>query len=173
MAQSTDDIYNKAVDLAKSQDENFLDLGKSLRNLLSRDPDLFKKAIEKSDIEQRKAYYLVNISEYFEPLQCSRARLRKIGWTKLQVIGPQVNQDNVEELLDLAESHSTRQLTDIMRGGKPVKNAHCVLMYFDPKSYKELEDILVQYGAKKNGRGMLDKEKALLSALRKLKQVGG
>jgi hypothetical protein len=52
-----------------------------------------------------------------------RSRLRKIGWTKLQLIGKHISQGNLEELLQLAESVSSKELE---RGEKPLGNAHCV-----------------------------------------------
>ena len=42
-------------------------------------------------------------------------------------------------------------------------------MYFSPKQYEELEEALVHHGASKaaRGRGLVDKEKALLKMIRK------
>ena len=45
--------------------------------------------------------------------------------------------------------------------------AHCVVMYFTPKQYAEFKQALLKNGAKPSGRGIVDKEKALINALRK------
>jgi hypothetical protein len=168
MALSTEDLYDKALGLAGNVEDNFLDLGKSLRQLFDRDPDLFKRALDKSNLGSRKAYYLVNISRWFDGAPVGRARLRKIGWTKLQVIGPHVENQNLEELLQLAENNTTAQLKMLVKGEQPVNNAHCVLMYFSPQQYEQLEESLLKHGGTRSGRGILNKETALMNIIGKL-----
>ena len=169
MALSTEAIYEKSLDLAKNVEDNFLDLAKSLRQLTDRDPDLVKRVWEKTNLGSRKAYYLVNIDRWFSGLPVGKARLKEIGWTKLQIIGPTINASNCEELLSMAENNTAAQLKALVKGEKPITNAHCVLMYFTPKQYAELEDVLLKNGGTRSGRGILDKESALLNALHKLK----
>lgn len=55
----------------------------------------------------------------FDPLPIPRSRLRKIGWTKLQLIGKHVETDNLEELLTLAESVKAKELERRLREEKP------------------------------------------------------
>src|SRR5271166_845755 len=122
MPLSTEEIYEKALSMAKNVEDNFLDLGRQLRQLQDREPELFQKIVEQSDLGRRKAYYLVEVSKTFDPLPISRARLRKLGWTKCQIIGNYVTKDNVEEMVGLAESLPAKQLERQMRGETPVKN---------------------------------------------------
>jgi hypothetical protein len=176
MPLSTEDIYEKALTMSSNVEDNFLELGRRLRQLQDRDPELFQKVVEKSDLGLRKAYYLVEVSKTFDPLPISRARLRKLGWTKLQIIGKHVTKDNVEELVELAESLPAKQLERQMRGETPVKNAHCVLMYFSPKQYAELEQALLKNGATRStgkGRGLQNKEEALINVIRKAAKATG
>jgi hypothetical protein len=128
MTLSNEALYEKALGIANNDPDNFWDLGRALRRLLDRDPDLFQKLLDNTDVGSRKAYYLVEINRAFEPLQVARARLLKLGWTKLQLIAGEVNQDTVEEWLEVAESLSTKQLERKMKGKTPIKNAACVLM---------------------------------------------
>ena len=167
MTISTEDLFDKAMALSGDVDDNFLELGKALRQLQDRDPDLFHKIVAKSNLGRRKAYYVVEVSRIFDPLPVPRARLRKIGWTKLQLIAKHVDASNLEDLLKLAESENTKELKRRMKGEKPMGNAHCVLMYFTPKQYAELEAALLKNGATRSGRGLVDKEEALINALRK------
>jgi hypothetical protein len=169
MALSTEDLFERALTLSGDVDDKFLELGKTLRQLLDRDRDQFHKIVAKTNLGRRKAYYLVEISRIFDPLPVRRPRLRKIGWTKLQLIGKHVKPDNMEELLSLAEEVNAKELERRMRGEKPMGNAHCVLMYFSPKQYKELEEVLVANGGQRSGRGILNKEEALINAIRKVK----
>ena len=170
MALSTEDLYKKAVELSSNVEDNFLELGKSLRQLMDREPDLFQQIIGKDPRKRRKMYYLVEVSRIYEPLPIPRSRLRKIGWTKLQLIGKHIDDSNMEELLQLAEESNAKELERHMRGEKPLGNAHCVLMYFSPKQYAELEEVLIQNGGQRSGRGFLNKEEALINAIRKVKK---
>ena len=167
MTIKIEELYDKALGLSADVEDNFLELGRSLRQLLDRDPDLFRQLVKKGNLGRRKAYYLVEVSRIFDPLPVPRSRLRKIGWTKLQLIGKHVTPENLDELLTLAESTNSKELERQMRGEKPMKNARCVIMYFSPKQYAEFEEALLKNGAKPSGRGIVGKEEALINALRK------
>jgi hypothetical protein len=172
VAASTGDLYEKALTLSgQSIDETFLELGKALRQLMDRDTDLFRQVVEKSELGSRKAYYLVNLSRIFEPLPIPRARLLALGWTKLMKISAHINKENWQELLEMAESHNVKQIEATLKGEKPQTNAHCFLAYFDAKDYKLVEELLVQNGAKRSGRGLLEKEAALVRIFRKFKKM--
>ena len=168
MAVNIDDVYSKALELSLNVDGNFFELGRSLRHLLDRDPDKFRNVVEKTNLGMRKAYYLVNVARWFDGVRVKRDRLMRIGWTKLQIIGPHVNEKNVDELLGLAETNTAARLKVLMKGDKPVEDAHCVLMYFSPEQYRVLEEVLVRHGATAHRRGMNDKEAALIAALQRV-----
>src|SRR5208337_1929726 len=167
MTMSIEDLYDRVLALSDDVEDNFLELGRSLRQLQDRDPDLFQQVAKKASLGRRKAYYLVEVSRKFDKAPVPRSRLRKIGWTKLQLIGKHVTPHNLDNLLQLAESINSKELERQMRGEKPLGNARCVVMYFSPKHYAEFEEALLKNGAKRSGRGMVDKEKALINALRK------
>ncbi len=171
MAVSNEELYGQAEALSANVEDNFLDLGRALRKLLDRDPELFSKLWQKASLGRRKAYYLVEVSRTFDPLPISRNRLKKIGWTKLQLLAKQITKDNAQELLALAEENTTKQLEKLMRGEKPIDNAHCMLMYFSPKQYKVVEEAMLANGGVKSGRGVVGKEEALVRALKKLKDA--
>jgi hypothetical protein len=167
MTMSIEDLYDRVLSLSADVEDNFLELGRSLRQLQDRDPDLFQQVAKKENLKRRKAYYLVEVSRTFDKAPVPRSRLRKIGWTKLQLIGKHVTPHNLDDLLQLAESVNSKELERQMRGEKPLGDAHCVVMYFSPKQYAEFKAALLKNGAKPSGRGMVDKEKALINALRK------
>jgi hypothetical protein len=149
-------------------EDTFLELGRSLRHLLDRDPELFQQVVNKGRLGRRKAYYLVEVSRIFDPLPIPRSRLRKIGWTKLQLIGKHIDASNLDDLLVLAEENNSNEPELVLRGEKPLGNAHCVLMYFSPKQYAELEAALLKNGGSRSGRGIVDKEKALINVASQL-----
>ena len=167
MTMSIEELYDRVLALSSNVEDTFLELGRSLRRLLDRDPGLSQQIVKKGRLGRRKAYYLVEVSRKFEPLPISRARLKKVGWTKLQIIGQHVTKDNVEELVSLAEQLKTKQLERKMHGEEPLNNARCVFMYFSPKQYAELEEALLKNGGERSGRGIVGKEEALINALRK------
>ena len=71
-------------------------------------------------------------------------------------------------MLKAAETNTAAQLKSIVKGEKPVENAHCVLMYFTPAQYAIFEQALLANGGTRSGRGILDKEAAITAALKKV-----
>ncbi len=169
MTVGTEDLLVSVRDLSRNVDETFLELGRALRELMDLEPRLFQEIVTQSGLGRRKAYYLIDISRTFDPLEVSRVRLKKVGWTKLAMIAKRVTQENFEKLLELAEGMNVKELERASRGDQPLGNSHCVMLYFSPKQYKELEEALVHHGARKarGGRGLAEKESALLSIVRK------
>jgi hypothetical protein len=151
MTEGTDALYEKALELSANVPDNFLELGRAMAQLYDRDQDLFRQLAAKSNMGLRKAYDLVEVSRTLEPLTIPRDQLRKIGWPKLQLIAKHVTPDSFDALLQLAEESTVKDLERHMRGQKPLGNAHCVLRYFSPKQYKQLEGALVPYGGAPTG----------------------
>jgi hypothetical protein len=56
--------------IAADVENTFLELGRYLRQLLDRDPELFKKVVDKTALKRRKAYYLVEVSRIFDRFPC-------------------------------------------------------------------------------------------------------
>jgi len=147
MTAITDALYDKALELSANVPDNFMVLGEALAQLYDLDPELFRQLAAKSNMGLRKAYSLIEVSRTFEPLAIPRDQLRKIGWPKLQLIAKHVTPNTLDALLQLAEDMTAKDLERHMRREKPLGNAHCVLRYFSPKQYKQLEGALVPYGA--------------------------
>ena len=55
MTAKLDAHYKRALELASDVDGSFLDLGRSLRNLLDHDPRRYKQVVQVSGIGPRKA----------------------------------------------------------------------------------------------------------------------
>ena len=168
MAVSDEELYGRAKDLSRDFDDKFLDLVKTLSQLKKQSPDMFHKLYQKTNLGRRKAYYLVEVYEAFRGLPVPRSKLKEVGWTKLQLLGKFVTKDNVLELLKTAKELSSKQLIAYLKGEELDENAHCVLMYFDTKQYQVLEEVLLAHGGAKSGRGVVNKEDALITALKKL-----
>jgi hypothetical protein len=155
MTEGTDALYDKALELSANVPDNFLELGRVLSQLHDRDPELFRQLAAKSNMDLRKAYDLVDVSRMFEPLAIPRDQLGKIGWPKLQLIARHVTPNSLDALLRLAEESTVKDLEHHARGWKmPAGNAHCMLRYFSPKSYEQLEGTLVSNGAVPSAGGV-------------------
>jgi hypothetical protein len=174
LAVNLDDLYDRAFDQATHVDQTFLELGESLRRLHNRDKDLYQKLVERSGLGTRKAYYLLEISRRLERIPgIPKSRLRALGWTKLATIAKQLTPKNVEKLLTLAENNSVRDLEALARGERPKgDNTHCVQMYFTPGQYEIFASRILENGAYRSGRGILNKEEALIKILSDIPEEG-
>lgn len=160
--QNVQELYDSAISLATAFDQNFVDLAATLRQLLDLDPDRYRDFVKASGVGTRKAYYLVSIDRTFGKLKVPKAKLTELGWTKLIALQAHVTKSNHKELLAFAKEHTVAELKQHLKGGDVEENAHSVLMYFSPADYDRLVATLMKHGAVKSGRGLLDKEKALM-----------
>jgi hypothetical protein len=141
MTAITDALYDKALELSANVPDNFMVLGEALAQLYDLDPELFRQLAAKSNMGLRRAYDLVEVSRTVEALAIPRDQLGKIGWPKLQLVAKHLTSNTLDALLRLAEERTVEDLKHHLRGWKrPAGNAHCVLMYFSPKTYAELEE---------------------------------
>lgn len=149
--------------------DNFMNSARYFREIQDTMPDKFSYLAKLTGIGLRKAYYLAGIDRKFRNLGVNRSRLESIGWTKVRLISDHVNEGNSEELLQLAESSSARELTLKLRKEQTLDGTRCVVLYLTPKEYAVFEEMLLLYGASPAGRGLRHKEDGLINALRTLK----
>jgi hypothetical protein len=148
MTKGTDALYEKALELSANVPANFVELGRALIQLYDRDPELFRQLAARSNMGLRRAYYLIEVSRAIEALAIPRDQLGKIGWPKLQLVAKHLTPNTLDALLLLAEESTVEDLKHHLRGWKrPAGNAHCMLRYFSPKSYEQLEETHLSNGA--------------------------
>jgi len=160
------EIKQRALELGARPEENFLQLARCLRMLNETDTNLYQNVVERLKLGRRKAYYLVEIDKRLDGLNLSRSRLQAIRWTKLQIIGEHLTRSYAEKLLRLAEKNTAHNLKLRMQGEKPKPKTHAVLMYFNPGQYRQFEDAILRHGGDRSGRGLLNKERALIRIIR-------
>jgi len=160
------DLYHQVVGLAKAVDKNFIELGKTLRELQDTDPEKFRLALNHSGLKQRKAYYLVTIDRVFSKIPVPKDRLRRIGWTKLKILTRFIDKQNYAELLKKAEQYTAKDLEQVLQGNEPVENKRAVLCYFEPKEYAQFEKALLMFKGQKAGKGIVNKEEAIMNMVK-------
>jgi len=160
------DLYNKVVELSSTVDENFLELASTLRHLQDTDPEKFRMAVTHTQLGQRKAYYLVTIDRVFSKIPVKKDRLKRIGWTKLNILTRYIDKTNYADLLKKAEDHTAKELEQILQGKEPVSKARAVLAYFNPQDYALLEKALLMFKGQKAGKGIVNKEEAIMNMVR-------
>ena len=156
------ELYAKSLQLSTAFDDNFMELARNVRSLQETDSERFKDLIDKSGLGRRKAYYLIALDKALGNIKISKQRLRKIGWTKMALMAPVVTKYNFAELLEFAENHTAKEIQVKVSGGKHENNAHSVLFYFNEQNYEELQEALIKFGAKRHGRGLVNKDEALM-----------
>jgi hypothetical protein len=164
-------IRAKVVALASRRTDNFWDLGNAL--LMLRDSPRFtgdfRRTVKKAGLNLRQAYYLCQIVDQLRPFARYKERFEAIGWTKTQVIARGLNEQNLKERLELAEAkgNSTRKLQSLMKGKKPPDKTRCVQLYFTEEEYETFEKAVVMNGGSPVGRGLIDKEVAVMALIKK------
>ncbi len=161
------DIYNRATAMLARLDSSFLDLGRLLRKAQEEDKVLFKSLMGLPGLERRTGYYLIGISRTFDPLPVDDKELGKIGWTRLARIAKFVTPKTATWLLDLARTHTDRELKLALAGKTPVKKTRVVLLYLKPKQYAAYRSGLLKFGAQEFGRGLAGQEEALMKLIAK------
>ena len=163
------ELYDKVLELSAKDPDDFVALGHALRQLRERDSVLFNQAIGKIGLSPRKARDLVKFSPSFASLQSTPAHLRAIGFPKLQIIAPHLTDDNIDQMLELAENYAIAELKTLLKGDGPATNVKGVTMYFGPEEFRTFEEVLLKHGALRSGKRLLKKEEALLRLIAEAK----
>jgi len=163
MTLSKQQTFDRAVRLASRIDDDFLELGRLLKQLQERDSELFDQVREETRLGRRRAYYLVKIARCVEGLPIPREQLARIGWTKLALIAEELTHTNWREMLELAEKHTAHGLKAVLAGRRP--NERCVVLYLSAKDYQRLANALLRYGATSTGSALSNKEPALMALI--------
>src|SRR5262249_27624053 len=148
--------------LTAERHDLFLELGECLERLhVAMPTPQFMQLVKSRGLGRRKTYYLIETARKLRPHMRYRARLKKLGWTKCQLIAAQLPQADFGELLEIAEDGSVQDLKAYGRRST-ITQHRCVLLYFTPEQYRQYERALLKFGATRQGRGLANKEAATL-----------
>jgi hypothetical protein len=163
-------IRTKVVTLASRRTDNFWELGNALLMLRdgSRFTGDFRRTVEKAGLNLRQAYYLCEIVDHLRPFARYKERFEAIGWTRTQVVARGLKKQNLKERLEWAETkgNTTRKLQSLMKGKTPPAKTRCVQLYFTEDEYEIFEKAIVLNGGSSAGRGLVDKEIAVMAIIK-------
>lgn len=165
MKKSKQELNESAAFWSSLVSKDFLHIAHHLASVQQTHPEQFRLVAKNLGIGLRKAYYLASISRKFSLLAVEPKRLEAVGWTKLQIIADHVDVTNFQDLLELAEQSTAHELALIAKGQYPVPGTRCVILYFTPQQHDVFAKALKAHGAVQTGKGLADKEEALIKAL--------
>lgn len=167
-----DAAVRDARELVLRPDSTPLDLAEALWRAEKQKKGNIARIVEETGLGHRKALYLKKVWQRFAGQDIPRHLLVDVGWTKLALIESLTDPGADLGWLDLAQRNTVKELDAILRGGRQDKpKAHSVLLRLSPRQYRTFASVLLQYGAKPaaKGRGLKNKEAALIKALSELK----
>lgn len=133
-------------------------------------------------MSRRKLYYLLEVGQLIRDWKISKAQAHEVGWTKLQIVSRHhkgdsgLSQEQAQASLNLAAGTTAYALREKLRQGHSVSRT-AIVFRLSLGGKAILREALFAYGAKPRGKGMLNKEKALVKvaravlALKKLRQI--
>ncbi|SDA34244.1 hypothetical protein SAMN02799622_05740 [Methylobacterium sp. UNC378MF] len=155
----------KISKMAARRGPDFFELAGALAIAKETHSKAFEDIISQAKISRRRAFYLLEVRERFQPYMRDAARLRAIGWTKLKVLAPVINTENADDLLATAETASAQKLSQILRGAVVSSKSRCVLLYLTPEQHDLYERMILAHGGKRRGRQLIDQERALMAII--------
>ncbi len=164
-------LKKQAVELAGRPTLNFFELAGLIADLHDRDPALIVSLPQESGMSRRRLYYLLDVGRLIEAHEISNADAEEIGWTKLQIIARHMgktdaaNTPHLTDLLGIASEHKARDLPAVLRG-KRVAPKRIVHFYLNLGARAELREALLKFGAEPVGKGLRNKEAALVRLVR-------
>lgn len=164
-ADDIDRLAAKIITLATRQEADFFELANALATIRALHSKVFEEIIGRSGISRRRAYYLLEIRDRFQPFMQDLARLRAIGWTKLKVLAPFISAENAGDLFAMAETSSAYKLGQVLRGADVSSKPRCVLLYLTPEQHDLYERAILAHGGKRRGRQLIDQERALVAII--------
>jgi len=147
---------------------DFLAVADHLSAVQKKDGDRLLEEAARLGVGRRKAYYLLELREKLQSIPAPRDQLRKIGWTKLQVIADQLSPANYQTLLQQAERYPLHMLKDLRAGERVPVEKHYLGFSLTPEQYQIVRKTLLAHGATENAKGLRKKEAALVAALQRV-----
>ena len=162
----------KGRNTAKLQSD-FIEQGVRLRDALAQDKAAFDALARAEGLQQRKAYYLINIADTFERSKIPRHDLLEVGWTKLEMLRDRARDADFPELFSKVKSLPVPELRRVLAGGEAREERHVVQLYLSAEQFEVLAEVVDMFGGARVGRTLHKREEALTRALKNLLEQKG
>lgn len=170
------DIKSRVIALAGNPSKNFFDLASALVSLHDFEASLLSEVAREAGISRRRIYYLLKVGRMSLENAISRNDAEKLGWTKLQIIARHiaevgtVTREDVHAFMAIAHKSTARELPQKLRSGITA-TTRAEVFYLNASQRDELRRVLVAFGAKRRGVGLVGREDAILQIVRAAMQV--
>ncbi|MFA5955109.1 hypothetical protein [Hyphomicrobium sp.] len=152
--------------MASLAGHGLLAVAKNLRQIEDEYPEYFALIAKLLGMERGDAAALARVDRTYKELELEDARMTALGWPKLVVLSDYLSFSNRQQLLELAEKATAKELARILNqqpaGTKPV------VFYFSDAQFDVLERAILAHGGARRRRpqdGLSGKEEALVKAL--------
>lgn len=165
-------LKRKVLLLADRPIKNFYDLARSLATLHELSPAVLKTIENRSKLSRRTLYYLVDVGRILRRYQIDKAQAERIGWTRLQILARylvkkgDVPAEELARLLKEADEKIARDLPLALAGKTRETPERTVLLHLSADDHKLFVEAMVEHGAIRKGRGLINQEEALMRLVR-------
>lgn len=160
-----------ALALAKKSTKSFHAFSSALWMAHSNNPAVMHEVARVAGIKRRALFYLSDVGGFLTEHNISEDQAERIGWTKIQIVARHVCRDTkvgkrmIQRYLNIAK-HTTAHRLPVALKNQDAERAvpsRTVLLRLPADAYPALEDALVAHGARKQGRGLVGKEVAIMA----------
>lgn len=170
MAQEPDYLSITSALLNEALAEDMMRAAEILLMTYEFEKSLFPLITKATGIKQRRAYALIRIAKVFRYTGFSHTKLNKIGWTKLSILTPYIDENNILDLVALAETMTAYSLSRYLAGETVIDNAKAMLFRLAPEEDLRLRKLLKAHGAMGALPALKGKEAALIKIMDLLEQ---
>lgn len=152
--------------MARLAGYGLISVAQSLRQIEDDNPEHLPLIAKLLGVGRREASSMARIDRIYKDLEIEEERIASLGWPKMVILSEFLSYGNRDELLELADRTTAKELAKILLAQPP--GTKPVVFYFTEQQYQRLEKAVVAHGAIR-GRptriGLSGKEEALLRAI--------
>jgi hypothetical protein len=158
---------DEGLDLAAGfAGDGFLSVAKHLRQHEDEDPAAFDVIVKLLGVDRVDADFMVRIDRTFRSLSVDDNHMAVLGWPKLIVLIDHISLGNRQQLLELADKKTAKELASIL--GQHPSGTRRMVLRLTPDQYHVLEEAILAHGGIRSERDPYElsgKEEALVKAL--------
>lgn len=164
-------LERNAVQYASQSPVRFYELAGVIVELHDDDTAAFRPLADRLSTSIRRLFYLLEVGRLISKYGIEQADAERVGWTKLQIIARHLSTaDDADEadlwrFIDMALHTTAHALPAALKGRRNAKS-RAVVFRLNMGARAELNEALLAFGAKQNGRQYAGKERALVKIVR-------